>query len=159
MPLLPLNYSTDSKKSRRDGELNSDRRDNPSLIDTGLPPRSHPGSPLTHLGSPRSSSGPSATDMVNGNDTPPRLIEIDSQKIVMQHQDHQGGEKCQVCGGVAGKHHAYGGKVCHSCRAFFRRSVQTKYYEIFACTDNENCNINSRLHFFKCNCKMSKQSS
>jgi len=28
----------------------------------------------------------------------------------------------KVCGGVAGKHHAYGGKVCHSCRAFFRRS-------------------------------------
>jgi hypothetical protein len=34
------------------------------------------------------------------------------------------GGKCQVCGEPAGKHCAYGGRVCPSCRAFFRRSVQ-----------------------------------
>jgi hypothetical protein len=38
-----------------------------------------------------------------------------------------------VCGETAGKHTSYGGKVCPSCRAFFRRSVQTRYFAIFAC--------------------------
>merc|ERR1719354_1138215 len=38
---------------------------------------------------------------------------------------------CAVCGDKAGKHSYYGGQVCASCRAFFRRSVQTKYYEVF----------------------------
>ena len=51
------------------------------------------------------------------------------------------GAKCQVCGELAGKHSAYGGRVCPSCRAFFRRSVQTKYYEIFACSKGEKCTI------------------
>ena len=50
--------------------------------------------------------------------------------------------KCQVCGEAAGRHCAYGGRVCPSCRAFFRRSVQTKYYEIFSCSKGERCNIN-----------------
>jgi hypothetical protein len=30
---------------------------------------------------------------------------------------------CEVCGERAGKHSYYGGQVCPSCRAFFRRSV------------------------------------
>ena len=51
------------------------------------------------------------------------------------------GAKCQVCGELAGKHSAYGGRVCPSCRAFFRRSVQTKYFEIFACSKGEKCTI------------------
>ena len=33
---------------------------------------------------------------------------------------------CQVCGERAGKHSYYGGQVCPSCRAFFRRSVQSR---------------------------------
>ena len=33
---------------------------------------------------------------------------------------------CHVCGELAGKHSYYGGQVCPSCRAFFRRSVQSK---------------------------------
>ncbi len=33
---------------------------------------------------------------------------------------------CHVCGEGAGKHSYYGGQVCPSCRAFFRRSVQSK---------------------------------
>ncbi len=34
---------------------------------------------------------------------------------------------CHVCGERAGKHSYYGGQVCPSCRAFFRRSVQSKW--------------------------------
>ena len=33
---------------------------------------------------------------------------------------------CHVCGEMAGKHSYYGGQVCPSCRAFFRRSVQSR---------------------------------
>ena len=33
---------------------------------------------------------------------------------------------CHVCGEKAGKHSYYGGQVCAACRAFFRRSVQSK---------------------------------
>ena len=40
---------------------------------------------------------------------------------------------CQVCGEKAGKHLYYGGQVCPSCRAFFRRSVTNKYHDTFIC--------------------------
>ena len=52
--------------------------------------------------------------------------------------------KCHVCGEPAGRHNAYGGRVCPSCRAFFRRSVQSKYYEVFLCTKGERCEINAK---------------
>lgn len=48
---------------------------------------------------------------------------------------------CPVCKERAGKHSYYGGRVCPSCRAFFRRAVQSKYYEIFFCSKGENCEI------------------
>jgi hypothetical protein len=50
---------------------------------------------------------------------------------------------CKVCGDKAGKHTYYGGTVCGSCRAFFRRSVQSKYFKIFQCKISENCKISS----------------
>ena len=43
---------------------------------------------------------------------------------------------CKVCGEAAGKHSYYGGQVCLSCRAFFRRSVysgQANVIKPFAC--------------------------
>ncbi len=49
---------------------------------------------------------------------------------------------CYVCREKAGKHSYYGGRVCPSCRAFFRRAVQSKYYEIFFCSKGEACDIN-----------------
>jgi len=54
---------------------------------------------------------------------------------------------CTVCGAKAGKHTYYGGQVCPSCRAFFRRSVQSNCRSSFQCSDGaENCKItlNSR---------------
>jgi len=64
---------------------------------------------------------------------------------------------CQVCGAIAGRHLAYGGKACLSCRAFFRRSVQTTLYRIFTCKSTSNCLINLRTRktckycrFMKC---------
>ncbi len=51
---------------------------------------------------------------------------------------------CPVCGNKAGKHSYYGGQVCNSCRAFFRRSVQNKSHPNFKCKKESKCEINSR---------------
>ena len=51
-------------------------------------------------------------------------------------------ECCHVCGEKTGRHNYYGGQVCPSCRAFFRRAVQNKYYEVFTCLKNKRCKIN-----------------
>ncbi len=41
---------------------------------------------------------------------------------------------CPVCvDGESGKHLHYGGKACHSCRGFFRRSVQSNQHHEFQC--------------------------
>ena len=49
---------------------------------------------------------------------------------------------CLVCGEKAGKHSYYGGQVCPSCRAFFRRSVQSGYNASYFCPKDKNCKIN-----------------
>lgn len=53
------------------------------------------------------------------------------RKSNQQQSDHL---VCEVCGERAGKHSYYGGQVCPSCRAFFRRSVQSRYNETFTCS-------------------------
>lgn len=61
------------------------------------------------------------------------------RKSNQQQSDHL---ICEVCGERAGKHSYYGGQVCPSCRAFFRRSVQSRYNETFKCTKGkEDCHI------------------
>ena len=38
---------------------------------------------------------------------------------------------CPICGmGETGTHNHYGGRACTSCRAFFRRSVQTNSFKV-----------------------------
>lgn len=58
----------------------------------------------------------------------------------------QGGQAefraCHVCGEKAGRHSYYGGQVCPSCRAFFRRSVQSGYNATYFCIKEGNCEIN-----------------
>ena len=49
---------------------------------------------------------------------------------------------CLVCGEKAGKHSYYGGQVCPSCRAFFRRSVQSGYNATYFCPKEGNCQVN-----------------
>ena len=48
---------------------------------------------------------------------------------------------CHVCGGEAGKHSHYGGQVCNSCRAFFRRAVQGGKTGRFTCKEQGACTI------------------
>merc|ERR1739838_627953 len=48
---------------------------------------------------------------------------------------------CNVCGERAGKHSYYGGEVCPSCRAFFRRSVQSGYNATYCCVRDGSCQV------------------
>ena len=52
-------------------------------------------------------------------------------RVVLRPSDAD--KPCEVCSARAGKHSYYGGQVCPSCRAFFRRSVQAGYSEKFKC--------------------------
>jgi len=48
---------------------------------------------------------------------------------------------CKVCGEKAGKHSYYGGQACPSCRAFFRRSVQSGYNATYYCVKDGQCQV------------------
>jgi hypothetical protein len=66
-----------------------------------------------------------------------------SQKIkTPEHVASEEQRPCLVCGEKAGKHSYYGGQVCPSCRAFFRRSVQSCYNASYFCPKDANCQIN-----------------
>jgi len=68
----------------------------------------------------------------------------DSGPVVKRRSNQQQSDHliCEVCGERAGKHSYYGGQVCPSCRAFFRRSVQSRYNETFKCSKGlEDCEI------------------
>jgi len=51
---------------------------------------------------------------------------------------------CEVCGEHAGRHSYYGGQVCPSCRAFFRRSVQSGYNLSYCCVKSGDCSVTLR---------------
>merc|ERR1719483_252304 len=48
---------------------------------------------------------------------------------------------CHVCGDLAAEHLHYGGIACYSCRAFFRRTVNSNR-PILECSNDQNCKIN-----------------
>ena len=73
------------------------------------------------------------------NLSPARSSVIVSGKIKKPTSQKPLIDLCPICGALAGKHRYYGGKSCGPCRAFFRRSVQSKYFEIFHCKSGENC--------------------
>ena len=50
-------------------------------------------------------------------------------------------KKCQVCSAPAAKHVHYGATTCFSCRAFFRRSIQTSQSRNYVCRRQGNCKI------------------
>jgi hypothetical protein len=54
-------------------------------------------------------------------------------------------QQCSVCLAQALKYSSYGGKVCSSCRAFFRRSVQSGYHALFECKVDQRCSIQHQI--------------
>lgn len=70
----------------------------------------------------------------------------DEQKRCQKRQKKEAKEKskedkrCGVCGDAARSMH-FGGMACDSCKAFFRRSVQSGAYKTFQCPESENCPI------------------
>lgn len=44
---------------------------------------------------------------------------------------------CAICSAPATQHYHFGARSCHSCRAFFRRSVQSNSYTGFQCKSPE----------------------
>jgi len=57
-------------------------------------------------------------------------------------------KRCYVCGDKAGPHSYYGGQVCTSCRAFFRRTVINTTKDTYFCLRNGDClmNFKTRKH-------------
>ena len=51
---------------------------------------------------------------------------------------------CHVCGDQAGGHSYYGGQACSSCRAFFRRAVESDYRFSYFCLVAGECRIDQR---------------
>ncbi len=57
-------------------------------------------------------------------------------------------QQCPVCeDGEAGRHTYYGGRACHSCRGFFRRSVQNGLASVYRCKSAGTgmCQVKRRL--------------
>ena len=117
-PMSDQNSSTSgfSPISRADMELPGDSVPDPELLN------------------PRGGPTPDLASTNRLEDTKPLVNHVDGDSV--------GPMDCYVCKEKAGKHSYYGGRVCPSCRAFFRRAVQSKYYEIFFCSKGEKCEIN-----------------
>lgn len=72
---------------------------------------------------------------------PPVVIHQQTGRKSRSQRATDGPRQCHVCGEAAGKHSYYGGQVCPSCRAFFRRSVQSKYSDVYKCSKDGNCTV------------------
>jgi len=51
---------------------------------------------------------------------------------------------CNICGDIASHHCYYGAQACSSCRAFFRRAVQTEYNQAYFCMMERMCEITKK---------------
>ncbi|XP_023334818.1 oxysterols receptor LXR-alpha [Eurytemora carolleeae] len=77
---------------------------------------------------------------LEGSDPPPKGI----KRRRKDENDDDIFRACKVCGEEAGRHSYYGGQVCASCRAFFRRSVNSGANKAYFCVKNGNCEVNSK---------------
>ncbi|XP_071535943.1 uncharacterized protein [Panulirus ornatus] len=81
--------------------------------------------------------------------SPEPLTAADEHKRSQKRQKKEAKEKakeekrCGVCGDTARSMH-FGGMACDSCKAFFRRSVQSGAYKSFQCPDNKTCPISKQ---------------
>ncbi|KAG7158604.1 uncharacterized protein LOC121878292 [Homarus americanus] len=90
------------------------------------------------------------TTFNNKKHSPEPLPTTDEQKRSQKRQKKnetkeksKGEKRCGVCGDGARSMH-FGGMACDSCKAFFRRSVQSGAYKTFQCPDTETCTISKQ---------------
>nr|AIY67763.1 HR97a-like receptor 4 [Tigriopus japonicus] len=83
---------------------------------------------------------PSSNSPISSNDSLPIKIKRSSSSSLQI----QCPRLCHVCNLPAGKHNYYGGQVCESCRAFFRRSIQNQTHPIYHCKAKKCCIIDSK---------------
>ena len=69
----------------------------------------------------------------------PRILPVKRKRIRPETPSYH---PCHVCGDTAGRHSYYGGQACTSCRAFFRRAVQSEYCFAYICLKDKECIIN-----------------
>jgi len=65
----------------------------------------------------------------------------EDRRARLKTRDSEQERLCKVCGEKAGKHSYYGGQACPSCRAFFRRSVQSGYNATYFCVKDGQCQV------------------
>merc|ERR1719445_2020733 len=94
-------------------------------------------------------------ETVHQSHNPPQYVNLDGEllsqsphsgkrvRVKSREKSGETGEvrPCRVCGERAGKHSYYGGQVCPSCRAFFRRSVQSGYNATYYCVKEGDCEV------------------
>jgi len=92
---------------------------------------------------PREDSFLPAIDQIVRNQSTPKNAPVHPGplKKVRRRGEAAKVRPCKVCGEKAGKHSYYGGEVCPSCRAFFRRSVQSGYNATYCCVRDGNCEV------------------
>ena len=92
---------------------------------------------------PRAESFLPAVDqpVVQPESIPTSVVRSAPSKKVRRRGEAAQIRPCRVCGERAGKHSYYGGEVCPSCRAFFRRSVQSGYNATYCCVREGNCEV------------------
>ncbi|KAG7158619.1 peroxisome proliferator-activated receptor alpha-like [Homarus americanus] len=96
--------------------------------------------------SPASSN---SNSVINKKHSPEPPTVADEHKRSQKRQKKEAKEKakedkrCGVCGDAARSMH-FGGMACDSCKAFFRRSVQSGAYKSFQCPENKTCPISKQ---------------
>ena len=112
-----------------------------------IPMRSPLPSPLSHhLGQSPLAPGPCATPSSVAPPGPITLLpSVPPSTIACGVGAAERPRLCHVCHSPAGKHNYYGGQVCESCRAFFRRTVQSESQGSTAeCKLSGQCPIDSK---------------
>jgi len=62
------------------------------------------------------------------------------KKVTRKRYDIPKTVPCHICGDLAAEHLHYGGTACYSCRAFFRRTVNSTR-PMLDCANEQNCKI------------------
>ena len=111
----------------------------------------------TNSGSSESNNNAKMTD--EGNPPPEKGESQEDHEEDAEHDhdedvkdDKRPVQPCHVCGDKAIAHLHYGGICCYSCKAFFRRAVQSGKDKMYKCKRDSDCevSVNTRRGCQKC---------